>query len=148
MIRLLAVLAVFLFMGMWFLGEDHGQFINPPAARTEAATVLNYERPVFIPAQRVMEPATVSAVPVSETVTEATPPLPAQPEPQLAGIRQMHVPGGASFRAGPGRSFAVIGDLRGGDVVMVLDETSAPGWVRVRVADRGEGWVAAKLLRE
>lgn len=148
MIRLLAVLAVFLFMGMWFLGEDHGQFINPPAARTEAATVLNSERPVFIPAQRVMEPATVSVAPVPQSAADVVPALPGQPEPQLEGIRQMHVPGGASVRAGPGRSFSVIGDLRGGDVVMVLDETSATGWVRVRVADRGEGWVAAKLLRE
>jgi hypothetical protein len=148
MIRLLAALGVFLFMAMWFLGEDHGQFINPPRARAAAVTVSTAARPVFIPAQRVMQAEPVAAVVAQAPALTEVAVQPAQPEQQLAAIKVMHVPGGASVRAGPGREFGVIGDLSGGDVVMVIDDTSAPGWVRIRVDGRGEGWVAAKLLRE
>ncbi len=161
-IRLLAALAAFLFMGLWFLGADHGQFINPPRAATVAVAAAREARPVFIPAQRVMQAVAVASAGNGVTAQGAGLPdpalpdavladssaLPAQPAPQLAAIKLMQVPGGASVRAGPGREFAVIGDLSGGDAVMVIDATSIPGWVRIRVDGRGEGWVAARLLRE
>ncbi len=162
MIKLLAALAAFLFVGMWFLGADHGQFINPPrpalASEAPSGTVATIARPVFIPARRVMQAAPVALAQTDGAAlpqpsdAPILPVLPAQPEPQLAAIKLMHVPGGASVRSGPGRQFGVIGDLSGGDVVTAIDVTSAPGWVRVRVDGRskawGEGWVAAKLLRE
>lgn len=145
MIRLLTALGVFLFMGLWFLGEDHGQFINPPrSARPQMTSATQDVRPVFIPARPVIE-----AVVAPEPAVAPEPPAPAaQLEPQLAGIKLMHVPGGASVRGGPGRQYGVIGGLNAGDSVMVIDDSSAPGWVRIRVDGRGEGWVAAKLLRE
>ena len=148
MIKLLAGLAVFLFVGMWFLGADHGQFINPPHASIAATQASAVARPVFVPAPRTAESAlgAVAEPQAAEGAQSAA--QPAQPEPQLAAIKLMHVPGGASVRSGPGREFGVIGDLSGGDAVMVIDDTSAPGWVRIRVDGQGEGWVAAKLLRE
>lgn len=154
MIRLLAALGAFLFMSLWFLGEDHGQFINPPQAAVRQVHVAQpAARKVFIPAQPVMQPA--AAPPPIMAATAVEPPAPdlapapaTQPEPELAAIKVMHVPGGASVRAGPGRSFGIVGALSAGDVVMVVDDTTSTYWVRIRVDGQGEGWVAAKLLRE
>ena len=148
MIRLLAALAAFVFIGLWFLGADHGQFINPPNVPEASAGPATEQRQVFIPAERVMEAQPVTIVAPQVSAVPEAPALPAQPAPELVGIKMMHVPGGASVRSGPGREFGVIGGLSGGDVVMVIDDTSAPGWMRIRVDGQGEAWVAAKLLRE
>lgn len=178
MIRLLAVLGVFLFMALWFLGADHGQYINPPRARPAVQAAAGPEnRPVFIPArpQGLLDQSAdttaadpppgdlQAAPPLAEAPATAEDPAPdpaaepasepaaepaALPPPVLPGIRLMRVPVGASVRAGPGGEFALLGDLSPGDVVLVVDDSSAPGWMRIRVDGRGEGWVAASLLRE
>lgn len=142
MIRLLAALGAFLFLSLWFLGEDHGQMIHPPRPHVTQAAAPEEKRPVFIPAQPVMQPtATVAAAPPQVVpVAEATVVAPMQG-------RRMHAPGGASIRGGPGRGFAVIGALGAGESVLVVDETSNANWYQVRIGDQ-TGWVAARLLRE
>lgn len=183
MIRLLTALAVFLFSALWFLGEDHGQYIHPPRPQEDAAAAPA-ARPVFVPAKSTTglpagatpaKPAALPAVvpaaqpavqpavqPASETpqigaqtgeeqsaapATGVSLSLP-QPAPEAQVIRLMRAPAGATVREGPGTRFAKLGTLKAGFVVMVLDETSAPGWTRIRTDDGGEAWVAASLLRE
>jgi hypothetical protein len=143
MIRLLAVLGVFLFLCLWFLGADHGQYINPPRPPVVATAVAPQGRGVFVPAHP-MQQAAVELPPV------AVPALAPQVPPPLAVAgRVMHVPGGASIRSGPGTQFPVVGILGVGAAVMAADDGQAPpGWVRVVVDGQGQGWVAAKLLRQ
>lgn len=141
MIRLLAVLSAFVFMSLWFLGEGHGQNIHPP--RAAIAQAKPQVRAVFIPAPPIMQPT-------APAVVEAAPPVvPAvQAVAAPVALRVMQVPGGASVRSGPGRAYPVVGNLPTVGVVMVTDDASAPGWVRIRVDGQGEGWVWGKLLRE
>ncbi len=147
MIRYLAVLGAFLFMALWFLGG--GPQVEEAAPQADAsAGALAPERPVFVPAAPQAQPEVVTPVSEPQPAPEITPQAQPQPEPELAGIKLMHVPGGASVRAGPGKQFPVVRDLAAGDVVMVVDDTSAPYWVRIRIDGAGQGWVARSLLRE
>lgn len=142
MIRLLAALGVFLFLTLWFLGDDHGQVIHTAKPRATQAAASAPKRPVFIPAQPVMQPTAemVPAAPQVLPVAEAT------VAPITQG-REMHSPGGASIRSGPGRTFPVIGALTAGQGVTVVDETSNADWYQVSLPGQ-TGWVASRLLRE
>ena len=147
-IRLLVVLGVFLFMGLWFLGADHGQFINPPRPKTVVSATKSQTRAVFVPSEPIVQQVVPELVTnlAAEPVAPPLPDLTTQQQP--IATKLMHVPGGASVRSGPGREFPVVGALAVGGVVMVADDASAPGWVRIQVDGLGEGWVAATLLRE
>lgn len=152
MIRLLAALGAFLFLSLWFLGDDHGQVIHAAKPHVTQAAAPAPERPVFIPAQPVMQPTAemVPATPQALPVAEPALPEAAAPEATVAPVtqgRQMHSPGGASIRSGPGRTFSVIGTLAAGQSVLVLDEAFNADWYQVSVAGQ-TGWVAARLLRE
>ena len=165
MIRLMAGLAVFLFLAFEILGADHGQRIHDGAAAVSAALVSPAReiaakaptRQVFIPAQPVVQlvvqqPVVPPVVPVGVTEAAATPAdlVVAEALPQaLPTGKLMHAPGGANVRTGPGRTYPVVGNLVAGDEVLVVDDTAAPGWVKVSLQGDGtSGWVAAKLLRE
>ncbi len=149
-IRFLAVLGAFLFMGLWFLGADHGQFINPPRPKTATSVGQTQARAVFVPSEPILQPEV--AAPVAAPVAEPAAQPEATPLPDVVpftGVTKlMRVPGGASVRGGPGRDFPIVGSLAAGGVVMVADDASAPGWVRIQVDGLGQGWVAAALLRE
>lgn len=173
MFRLLFCLAAFLYGALWFLGADHGQYIHPPRPEAEVAAAKPAERQVFVPAksttglpagatpveaaaalpavvpalQPAADRATGSAQDDAVTPTGVSLSLP-QPSTEMKVIRLMRAPAGATVRGGPGTSFAKLGTLKAGFVVMVVDETSAPGWTRIRTDDGGEAWVAASLLRE
>lgn len=156
MIRLLTSLAVFLFLTLWFLGADRGQYIHPPRPQEDAAATAT-SRPVFVPAKRAAG-LPVGADPVTPVVAaepEPTPdatgvamalPEPVAPQPQV--IRLMRAPAGATVYSGPGATYPATGTLRAGFVVMVVDDSSAPGWVRVRTDGGAAAWVAKGLLRE
>ncbi|MBI1169764.1 hypothetical protein GC209_00030 [bacterium] len=149
MIRLLAALGVFLFSAMWFLGADHGQYINPPRQKTaEMAQTAPAKRSVFIPAQP-REEAAAEVTPAAAAPPE--PPLstpPAEPDLNAITVRPMRAPAGATVHTGPGIEFPVWGMVRAGGVVMAAAQAEAPGWIRIVVDGGGFGWVSAKLLRE
>ena len=167
MIRLLAALGVFLVTGMWFLGADHGQYINPPRPQPQqVADGAPAKRQVFIPAQPIAGAPAAGGQPFPEAVPEVTPAsgarvdpqtgapvvqdVPAAPEPSLIGItvKAMRAPGGATVHGGPGIAFPVLGRLHPGGVVMVAATGATQGWIQILVDGGGSGWVAAKLLRE
>ena len=167
MIRLLAALGVFLFTGMWFLGADHGQYINPPRLQPQqVADAAPAKRQVFIPAQPIVGAPAAGGQPLLEAVPKVTPAsgarvdlqtgtpvvqdVPVAPEPSLIGstVKPMRAPGGATVRSGPGIAFPVLSRLQPGGVVMVAETRAKQGWIQVLVDGGGSGWVAAKLLRE
>lgn len=149
LIRFLAILGLFVFTCLWFLGADHGQYINPPHPKAAAAEPAKPQaRAVFVPSLPVQQAQVQVQAP---DLMPTDPPAPAMPGtlPVLTlATRVMHVPGGASVRSGPGREFPVLADLAAGAVVMVADDGATPGWVRIEVDGLGQGWVAAPLLRE
>ena len=53
---------------------------------------------------------------------------------------------GAYLRAGPGRTYLVIGALHAGDVVTPLARNEDTSWILIRYGD-GFAWVAANLVR-
>ncbi len=179
MIKWLLGLGAVLFGAMWFLGADHGQYINPPQAVVDpVAAEAPAKREVFVPAapaEQTVKPvvqdpvadATVAQPPVVQVpVVEApvgldrvvqapgveAPMAPdavqAPPDATVGVTKLMHAPAGASVRSGPGLEFPVIGAVGAGDVVMVVQDGAASGWVRVAVDGGGPAWVMTKLLRE
>lgn len=153
MIRMLAALGVFVFTSLWFLGADHGQLLNPTRASTSAVNAKPQQRAVFIPvmpvAQPVVQPLVQPAAdPVPELVEQAVAVSLQVETPAPLASKVMHAPGGATVRSGPGRKFPVVGSLSAGGVVMVADDTSVRGWIKIRTTGVGEGWIAAKLLRQ
>ena len=171
MIRLLAALGVFMFAALWFLGADHGQYINAPRPPEVVADVTPAKRQVFIPAQPVPgakpelqpEPQVAPDPVVQADVTTAVAgaiELPDSPPaeqnllatPALAQtavtVKPMRAPGGATVHTGPGIAFPILGMLQPGGVVMVAPDTLKQGWIRILVDGGGEGWVAAALMRE
>ena len=113
---------------------------------------------VFLPAQPVMEPVTVAAVPetpvpepevtLASADVAATAPL---PEPEIPGGKLLTVASRqVNVREGPGKGFSVIGTLtKGEQVLVVLDEAPVEGWSKVRMEGDGiEGYVASYLLAE
>lgn len=146
MIRLLMALGVVMFLTLWFLGADHGQYINPPQPETPAVAAEEpAKRAVFLAAKPVVEPAPPVAQAATAPESTATA---GQARPIDAVTKVMHAPAGASVRGGPGAEFPVVGQVAAGNVVMVVDDSSTPGWVGIAMDGSAEGWVAAKLLRE
>lgn len=166
MIRLLAALGVFLFGGMWFLGADHGQYINPPRPAPEPVQAAPARRPVFIPAQPIAGAVADEGQRLGDAVPGVTrasgarvdpqngdpavPDLLVVPEPDLTAtiVKPMRAPGGATVHTGPGIAFPVLGMLQPGGVVMVAEPGATQGWVQIVVDGGGSGWVSAKLLRQ
>lgn len=170
MIRLMAVLGVFLFLAFEVLGADHGQFIHAPIAENHLLVIPAQTAAPKVPARAVFIPAQPVVKPVVKPVVEPVLPAPAQPQvamgvteavatpADLAGkIAQdamptgtlMHAPVGANVRTGPSTTFPIAGKLVSGDEVLAVDQTSAPGWTRISVQGDGEtGWVASRLLRK
>ena len=155
MIRLVLLLCAGLYFGLMLLGEDRGQkryglmLADQPPPET-VAPVVAADPVVFIPAQTVMVP-TAPETPVAAelAVTEvAAEPL---PEPEVPGGQLLTVATTtANVRAGPGKSFGVVGSLaRGEQVLVVAEENPVEGWSRVRLEGDGiEGYVATRLLSE
>ena len=149
MIRLLAVLGVFLFLCLGILGADHGQFINPPRPVVAATELTPPGRAVFVPAHPKAQAQPVAQAPAEAIPVSVSSPAPQVPPPLAVVGRVMHVPGGASARSGPGTRFPVVKILAVGAAVTGIDDSQAPpGWVRVVIDGSGEGWVPTKLLRQ
>jgi hypothetical protein len=152
MIRLLTALGVFLALTLWFLGEDRGQYVHPPRT-DEAAAAAPVARQVFVAAPKVAglpvgaDPVAPEPEASAQSAVGVAMGLPEPVAPQQV-IRLMRAPAGATVRSGPGATYPATGTLRAGFVVMVVDDTSAPGWVRVRTDGGAAAWVAAGLLRE
>ena len=123
---------------------------DQPPPETVAAVVAA-DPVVFIPAQTVMVPTapeTPVAAELVAVVTVAPEPL---PEPEVPGGQLLTVATTtANVRAGPGKSFGVVGSLaRGEQVLVVAEENPVDGWSRVRLEGDGiEGYVATRLLSE
>ena len=171
MIRLLAALGVFLFAAFWFLGADHGQYINPPQPQVVAADVTPVKRQVFIPAQ--MAPGAKAQLQADPVVAPEAPVVQQEVAAPMAGaidlpeapvadqgllatpevdqtsltVKPMRAPGGATVHTGPGVVFPVLGMLQPGGVVMVASGTETQGWIRILVDGGGQGWVAAALMK-
>ena len=156
MIRLVLLLCAGLYFGLMVLGEDRGQkryglMLADQQPRETVAAVVAADPVVFIPAQTVMEP-TAPETPVAAepaAVAEAAPE--ALPEPEVPGGQLLTVATTtANVRAGPGKSFGVVGSLdRGEQVLVVAEENPVDGWSRVRLEGDGiEGYVATRLLSE
>lgn len=79
-----------------------------------------------------------TAVPTAE-VTPVPPPLTASSELYVTSNYLVNV------RSGPGRSFAVLGQVRPGDAVDVTGRVDDGTWVRVNFNGQ-EGWVSANLF--
>lgn len=167
MIRLVFLLCGGLYVAALVLGADHGQKryglmladAQPVVAITSAAAAgaVNAKPAVFIPAQPVRQVVAAPApVLTSEPVTglqtvgmDITPQAQSLPKPEISGGLLYSVAATqANVRGGPGRSFAVVGNLNKGEqVLVVLEAQPIEGWSRIRIEGDGiEGYISTKLL--
>lgn len=90
------------------------------------------------------EPAPVVTPPPNPTAPPAD--APAVPTDSYEAV--VNQPIGLVLREGPGTDRPQLGGLDYNQTVVVLDETTAQAWVKVRVSATGqEGWVKAGNLR-
>ena len=117
-----------------------------PVAQTAAQSVV--QTAVQADAQPDVAMGVADAVaPADAVATAADGATPAADA--IPGGKLMHAPGGANVRTGPGTNFPIVSALVSGDEVLAVDDTSAPGWVRISLqGDGSSGWVAARLLRK
>lgn len=84
---------------------------------------------------------TTAETPEAATATDADPWTLGQSAPDYREITGLRV----NMRNGPGTIYPVVGRLRIGDRVEVLDD-SGTGWLRLRTDDRTIGWIATSLV--
>ncbi|MCX8117202.1 MAG: SH3 domain-containing protein [Desulfobacterota bacterium] len=95
--------------------------------------------------QKQVPPAAPSAPPIPETPKPSPPPqpvLPQPPPPRTVKILWESV----NLREGPGLQHKVVGVVRKGTTLIVLDEMG--NWLRVRLESGKEAWVSKAATSE
>jgi len=118
---------------------------TPPASlpatvrRLAESPVTGPARPVILP-DAVIDPAAVQ--PIVQAGRTAAPKGKTAPGSAFRSVKA----DSANVRAGPSTGHPVVGRLTRSEEVEVM-ETSASGWVRIRIQGDGiEGWIAGRLL--
>lgn len=109
-----------------------GASATPEPTDTEAPTPSPTLTPTF----------TATNTP-TRTPTHTPSPTPS-PTPETFAI--INATQAVNMRSGPGTSFTVVGVLRPGERVKVLDVNSDQTWYRIEVPDIEEAWISATLL--
>jgi hypothetical protein len=116
---------------------------------TPEATSIPTLTPVVIVVTATPEPTSIPISPLPTdtpmpTVTATpVPPATASPEPTKTEMPNVATVTAEmlNVRRGPGTTYAVITTVRRGSLLIVLEQDSTGGWLRVRLADGIEGWV-------
>jgi uncharacterized protein YgiM (DUF1202 family) len=178
MLKLLTVLCAGIFLTLLIAGEDKGQVrlgLNADVGKVEATPVrvaatspaANAEKRVPMRDAVAQNATPTSAAPSGEAVftlsdfyPQADVPMlqpapvqaavqvaPSEPEPAALPVMWVRATS-ANVRRAPTTSSAVVGNLRWGDAVSII-ETGPDGWMRVRLEGDGvDGYMAARLLTD
>ena len=113
----------------------------PPPAAAPAAPAPAPQRPAPPPAP---PPSPAPAAPSAQPALRPPPPAPAPPPVAQPVAKVLYVKTHlANFREGGGTGMKILRVLRQGTRLKVLEERSE--WLRVRLDDGQEGWVAASV---
>jgi len=178
MLKLLTVLCAGIFLTLLIAGEDKGQVrlgLNADVGKVEATPVrvvatspaADAEKRVPLRDAVAQNTAPTAAAPSGEAVftlsgfdPQADVPMlqpapvqaavqvaPSEPEPAALPVMWVRATS-ANVRRAPTTSSAVVGNLRWGEAVSIV-ETGPDGWMRVRLEGDGvDGYIAARLLTD
>lgn len=119
-------------------GTADDAIVPPSASETPAPT--DTASPTLTPTPTLTYTATATA---TRTPTHTPSPTPS-PTPETFGV--INATQAVNMRSGPGTSFTVVGVLRPGERVKILDVSSDQTWYRIEVPDIVEAWISATLL--